>query len=314
MVVMGAGTKTGLCAAQFDCRTDHRLSLRPRSRHADVDHVGHWSGNPRWYLDSGGAGTLESFEKVDTLILDKTGTLTEGKPKLIHILACQGFEESALLHLAASLERGSEHPLAAAIVHGATDRGIELTEATDFQSLTGQGVIGKVDGKTVALGNQALLQSLHITSDELEALAQPFRADGQTAMFLAITGQAAGIAVVADPIKPTTPEAIRLLRQEGLHIVMLSGDNQATACAVAQELGIDEVEAEVLPARKAEVVQSMQQKGRKVAMAGDGVNDAPALAAAEVGIAMGNGTDIAVESAGITLVKGDLVGIVRARP
>ncbi len=259
------------------------------------------------------AAALETFEKVDTLIIDKTGTLTEGKPKLVNLVAVSGFDETILLHLAASLERGSEHPLAAAIVRGATDKKLELTQAQDFQSLTGKGVAGTVDGRKVALGNKALLQSLSISSDALEQLAQPFRAEGQTAMLVAIDGQAAGIIVVADPIKASTPEAIKLLREEGLKIVMLTGDNQATARSVAQKLGIDEIEADVLPARKAEIVQVMQQKGRKVAMAGDGVNDAPALAAAEVGIAMGNGTDIAMESAGIVLVKGDLMGIIKAR-
>lgn len=259
------------------------------------------------------AAALETFEKVDTLIIDKTGTLTEGKPKLVNLVAVSGFDETILLHLAASLERGSEHPLASAIVRGATDKKLELTQAQDFQSITGKGVTGVVDGRKVALGNKALLQSLNVSFDQLEKLAQPFRAEGQTAMLLAVDGQAAGIIVVADPIKASTPEAIKLLREEGLKIVMLTGDNLATARSVAQKLGIDEIEADVLPARKAEVVQSMQQKGRKVAMAGDGVNDAPALAAAEVGIAMGNGTDIAMESAGITLVKGDLMGIVKAR-
>lgn len=259
------------------------------------------------------AAALETFEKVDTLVIDKTGTLTEGKPCLVNLVAMQGFNENDLLRLGASLERGSEHPLAAAIVRGANDKNLELSTATDFQSITGKGVVGIVTGKKIALGNKALLQSLNIVSDALEQLAQPFREEGQTAMLVAINGQAAGILVVADPIKPTTLEAIKLLRQEGLHIVMLTGDNPATAKSVAQKLGIDEIEADVLPARKAEVIQSMQQKGRKVAMAGDGVNDAPALAAAEVGIAMGNGTDIAMESAGITLVKGDLMGIVRAR-
>jgi len=259
------------------------------------------------------AAALETFEKVDTLVIDKTGTLTEGKPSLVNLVAMQGFNETDLLRLAASLERGSEHPLAAAIVRGATDKNLELGTATDFQSITGKGVVGIVTGKKIALGNKALLQSLNIVSDALEQLGQPFREQGQTAMLVAINGQAAGILVVADPIKPTTLEAIKLLRQEGLRIVMLTGDNPATAKSVAQKLGIDEIEADVLPARKSEVIQSMQQKGRKVAMAGDGVNDAPALAAAEVGIAMGNGTDIAMESAGITLVKGDLMGIVRAR-
>lgn len=259
------------------------------------------------------AAALEIFEKVDTLIIDKTGTLTEGKPKLIELVACKGFDQDNLLFLAASLERGSEHPLAAAIVRDATDKKIVLKSATDFQSITGKGVIGVVANKRVALGNAALLQSLNIASDQLDTIAQPFRAGGQTAVLLSVDGQPAGVIVVADPIKSTTPAALRLLKTEGLHIVMLTGDNLATAQAVAQKLGIDEVEAGVLPARKAEVVQLLQKKGRKVAMAGDGVNDAPALAAAEVGIAMGNGTDIAMESAGITLIKGDLMGIVRAR-
>jgi len=259
------------------------------------------------------AAALETFEKVDTLVIDKTGTLTEGKPKLVNLVAVKGFDETSLLRMAACLERGSEHPLAAAIVRGATDKNLELTAATDFQSLTGKGVTGLVEGKKVALGNKALLQSLNVGSDELEKLAQPFRAEGQTAMLISVDGKAAGIVVVADPVKQTTPEALKLLRKEGLKIVMLTGDNQATAKSVAKKLGIDEIEADVLPARKAEVIQSMQNNGRKVAMAGDGVNDAPALAAAEVGIAMGNGTDIAMESAGITLIKGDLMGIVRAR-
>jgi Cu+-exporting ATPase len=259
------------------------------------------------------AAALETFEKVDTLVIDKTGTLTEGKPKLVNLIAVKGFDEATLLRLAGSLEGGSEHPLAAAIVRGANNKKIELATATDFQSVTGKGVIGLVDGKKVALGNKSLLQSLNIAPEILETLAQPFRNEGQTAMLLAIDSQPAGIIVVADPIKETTPEAIKLLRQEGLTIVMLTGDNQATAKSVAKKLGIDEIEADVLPARKAEVIQSMQKKGRKVAMAGDGVNDAPALAAAEVGIAMGNGTDIAMESAGITLIKGDLMGIVHAR-
>jgi Cu+-exporting ATPase len=259
------------------------------------------------------ATALETFEKVDTLVIDKTGTLTEGKPKLVKLVAVKGFDEAVLLRLAGSLEGGSEHPLAAAIVRGATDKKIELAKASDFQSITGKGVTGVVDGKMVSLGNKSLLQSLNIAPEILETLAQPFRNEGQTAMLLAVDSQPAGIIVVADPIKTTTPEAIKLLRKEGLSIVMLTGDNQATAKSVAKKLGIEEFEADILPARKAELVQAMQKKGRKVAMAGDGVNDAPALAAAEVGIAMGNGTDIAKESAGITLIKGDLMGIVRAR-
>jgi Cu+-exporting ATPase len=259
------------------------------------------------------AAALETFEKVDTLIIDKTGTLTEGRPKLVKLLACEGFDEDNLLYLAASLEQGSEHPLATAIMSGAAEAKVAPIPATNFQSITGKGVIGTVGNKQVALGNAALLQSMTIAPDILDKIAQPFRADGQTAMLLSIDGQVAGVIVVADPIKETTPEALRLLRQEGLHIVMLTGDNLATAQSVAQKLGIDEVEASVLPARKAEIVQLLQKKGHKVAMAGDGVNDAPALAAADVGIAMGNGTDIAMESAGITLIKGDLMGIVRAR-
>ena len=259
------------------------------------------------------AAALETFEKADTLVIDKTGTLTEGKPKLAALVAAKGFDENTLLRLAASLERGSEHPLAAAIVRAATEKKIELATATDFKSLTGKGVTGSVLGKNVALGNKALLEALHVAPETLEALAGPFRAEGQTAMLLAVEGQPAGIIVVADPIKETTHEAIRLLREEGLAIVMLTGDNRATAMSVARKLGITEVEADTLPARKAEIIEALQKKGRKVAMAGDGVNDAPALAAAEVGIAMGNGTDIAMESAGITLIKGDLMGIVRAR-
>jgi Cu+-exporting ATPase len=259
------------------------------------------------------AAALEMFEIVDTIIVDKTGTLTEGKPKLIQVIAINSFDENVLLSLAASLERGSEHPLAAAIVRGATDRKIDLGSATDFQSLPGKGVVGTVDGKKIVLGNRSLLRQLNVAPEELDVLAQKFRDEGQIAMLLAIDGRPGGIVVVGDPIKETTPEALRLLKQDGLKLVMLTGDNRATAQSVATKLGIDEIEADVLPDRKAQVIQSFQKQGRKVAMAGDGVNDAPALAAAEVGIAMGNGTDIAMESAGITLIQGDLMGIVRAR-
>ncbi len=259
------------------------------------------------------AAALETLEKVDTLIIDKTGTLTEGKPKLIKIIAMPGFDEETLLRLASSLEQGSEHPLAAAIVKEANERKVTMVPTSDFQSITGKGVKGIIDGRKVVLGNKALLQSLNIIPDQLETLAEPVRSEGQTAMLLAVDGQPAGIIVVADPIKETTLEAIRLLRELGLKIVMLTGDNLATAKAVAKIVGIDDIEADVLPARKAEVIQNLQKQGSKVAMAGDGVNDAPALAAADVGIAMGNGTDIAMESAGITLLKGDLMGIVRAR-
>ncbi len=259
------------------------------------------------------AEALEGFEKVDTLVVDKTGTLTEGRPKLIDVRALPGFDGAELLRLAASLGRGSEHPLAAAILRGAEERRIGLSAPSDFRSLTGQGVRAVIDGHDVALGNRALLQSLGIAHEALEALAQPFRDQGQTAMLLALDGKAAGIIVVADPIKASTAEALRRLRGQGLSIVMLTGDNRATAQAVARGLDISEFEADMMPANKAEAVRRLQASGRKVAMAGDGVNDAPALAAADIGIAMGNGTDIAMESAGITLVKGDLVGIARAR-
>jgi P-type Cu+ transporter len=259
------------------------------------------------------AEALEIMEKVDTLIIDKTGTLTEGKPKLMEVVTVSGFDQNETLRLVASLERGSEHPLASAIVKGAEDRDIVLAAVQDFASITGKGVTGIIDGHSVALGNKALLSSLGIDSASLSANAEQLRAKGQTAMFAAIDGKPAAVISVADPIKPTTPEALKQLKAEGLRIVMLTGDSKATAEAIAKQLGIDELEAEVLPERKSEVVRQLQEQGRKVAMAGDGVNDAPALAQAQVGIAMGTGTDVAMESAGVTLVKGDLIGIVRAR-
>jgi len=259
------------------------------------------------------AEAIEVLRQVDTLVVDKTGTLTEGKPMLVAIEPAEGHDEEELLRLAASLERGSEHPLAAAIVGGAQGRGVELTSVEDFSSVTGKGVIGKVDGRKVALGNKALLEELSIVSGVLAERAEALRAEGQTVMFVTVDGEAAGLIGVADPVKETTPEAIRQLHEEGLRIVMLTGDNHTTAQAVAKRLGLDEVEAEVLPDRKAEAVKHFQAEGRKVAMAGDGINDAPALAQAQVGIAMGTGTDVAMESAGVTLVKGDLLGIVRAR-
>jgi len=259
------------------------------------------------------AEALETFEKVDTLIVDKTGTLTEGKPKLMSVVTAQGFDDKTVLSLAASLEHGSEHPLAEAIVKGAEEKGVALSKAGDFKSITGKGVTGTVDGKQVALGNLALLQSLNIDSAGVKGQADAYRAQGQTAMFLAVDGKAAGIVTVADPIKKTTVEAIKLLKEDGLRIVMLTGDNKTTAQAVAKKVGIDDVQADVLPERKNEVVRELQEKGRKVAMAGDGINDAPALAQADVGIAMGTGADVAMESAGLTLIKGDLMGIVRAR-
>jgi len=259
------------------------------------------------------AEALEVLRKVDTLVVDKTGTLTEGKPKLVSVVAIDGFHEHDALRLAASLERASEHPLAEAIVRGAEEREVSLTKADDFQSVTGKGVTGKVDGRDVVLGNIKLLEGLGIDAGDLPQQADKQRADGQTVMLLAIDGKAAGLIGVADPIKDTTPEAIRDLHKEGIKIVMLTGDNRTTAEVVAGKLDIDRVEAEVLPDQKADIVKQLQAEGHVVAMAGDGINDAPALAQAQVGIAMGTGTDVAMESAGVTLVKGDLRGIVRAR-
>jgi P-type Cu+ transporter len=258
------------------------------------------------------AETLETLEKVDILIVDKTGTLTEGKPRLVSVVSVDGLSESDLLRLAASLERGSEHPLAAAIVTGAEQRKIPLVEAKHFQSITGKGVMADVDGNQVALGNAKLLEQLQVLPGDLGARAEELRLSGQTVMFVAVNGKPAGLLGVADPIKDSTPEAIRQLHEEGVEIVMVTGDNATTAQAVARTLGVDRVEADVLPERKSEVVKQLQQQGHVVAMAGDGVNDAPALAQANVGIAMGSGTDVAMESAGITLVKGDLRGIVKA--
>lgn len=259
------------------------------------------------------AEALEIMEKVDTLVIDKTGTLTEGRPALVSVQAANGFAATNVLQLAASLERASEHPLAAAIVSGATARSIALKQADNFSSITGKGVTGTVNGHTVALGNRSLLEHLGIDPDELLQQAESGRVAGQTVIFIAIDNEAAGLIGVADPVKPTTGEAILELHREGLKLVMLTGDSHTTAMAVASQLGIDRVEAEILPERKAEIVKQLQAEGCIVAMAGDGINDAPALAQAHVGIAMGTGTDVAMESAGVTLVKGDLRGIVRAR-
>jgi Cu+-exporting ATPase len=259
------------------------------------------------------AEAIELMRKVDTLVVDKTGTLTEGKPRLVAVEPAEGFREEDVLRLAASLERGSEHPLAAAIVKGAEERNIPLVSSEEFNSITGKGVRGRVEGKQVALGNRKLLEELQIDPGKLASRAEALRREGQTVMFLAVDGRLAGLLGVADPIKPTTLEAIRQLHKEGIRIVMLTGDSRTTAEAVARALGIDEVIAEVLPEDKAKIVKKLQQEGRFVAMAGDGINDAPALAQAQVGIAMGTGTDVAMESAGVTLVKGDLRGIVRAR-
>ena len=259
------------------------------------------------------AEAIEVLRRVNTLVVDKTGTLTEGKPKLVAVVPQPGQDEAVVLRLAASLEQGSEHPLASAIVAGAASRGVDLLKPADFQAISGKGVTGTVDGHAVALGNLALLQQLHVDPGPLAARAEELRADGQTVMFVAVDAQPAGLLAVADPIKSTTVEAIRQLHAEGLKIVMLTGDNRTTAQAVARQLGIDDVVADVLPDQKADAVKRLQADGRFVAMAGDGINDAPALAQAQVGIAMGTGTDVAMESAGVTLVKGDLTGIVRAR-
>ena len=259
------------------------------------------------------AEALEVMEKIDTLIVDKTGTLTEGKPRLTSVVPLPHTNESELLRLAASLERVSEHPLAAAIVTGAQQRGVNLSEAKDAQAIPGKGVVGKVEGYAVALGNSKLLEQLSIEASDLVERADALRKEGETAMFVSVDGRPAGLLGVADPIKESTPEAIRALHDEGIRVVMLTGDNRTTAEVVARKLGIDQVEADVLPEQKREVVKRLQGQGRMVAMAGDGINDAPALAQAHVGIAMGTGTDVAIESAGITLVRGDLRGIVRAR-
>jgi P-type Cu+ transporter len=259
------------------------------------------------------AEAIEVLRKVDTLVVDKTGTLTEGKPKLVSVVASQGITESDLLRVSASLERGSEHPLAAAIIRGAEEQHVSLSTVSDFQSVTGKGVNGVVDGKRVALGNRAMMVDLGVDISGLLEQGEKLRSDGQTAMFISIDGRAAGLVGVADPIKPSTPEAIRELHGEGIRIVMLTGDSKTTAHTVGGKLGIDDVIAEVLPDQKVDVVKRLQAEGRFVAMAGDGINDAPALAQAQVGIAMGTGTDVAMESAGVTLVKGDLRAIARAR-
>jgi Cu+-exporting ATPase len=259
------------------------------------------------------AEALEVLEKIDTLIVDKTGTLTEGKPQLATVISAPGQSENEILRIAASLERGSEHPLAAAIVNGAEKKGLKLMDAREFRSITGKGIVGSVDGKRVALGNRKLLEEFHVEPGNLWDRSEDLRKDGQTVMYVVIEGAVAGLLSVADPVKQSTPEAIRMLHGEKIRIVMLTGDNRTTADAVAKKLDIDEVQAEVLPEQKGEVVKALQAQRRMVAMAGDGVNDAPALAQAHVGIAMGTGTDVAMESAGVTLVKGDLRGIAKAR-
>ena len=259
------------------------------------------------------AEALETMEKVDTLLVDKTGTLTEGKPSLSRVVALEGVDEMDLLRLAASLERASEHPLAAAVVGAAKERGLALLEAREFRAAPGKGITGVVDGRPVALGTPAYLAELGIDAPDMARRADELRGDGGTVVMVALDGRAAGLLQVVDPLKPGAREAVRALQAEGVHVVMVTGDARGTAAAVARQLGIEEVESEVLPSQKAEVVARYRGRGRTVAMAGDGINDAPALAAAHVGIAMGSGTDIAMESAGLTLVKGDLHGIVRAR-
>jgi Cu+-exporting ATPase len=259
------------------------------------------------------AEALERFEKVDTIVIDKTGTLTEGRPRVTGIRVAGGTEEDDLLRLAAGLEQASEHPLAAAVVAAARDRGLHWADAQDFEARAGKGVVGRIEGRRVALGASALLGELGVDASGLEKEADALREDGATVIFAAIGEQASGLIAISDPVKATTPAALKALHAEGIRIVMLTGDNRTTALAVARRLGIDEVEAEVLPADKARVVERLRAEGRVVAMAGDGINDAPALAAADVGIAMGTGTDVAIESAGVTLLRGDLQGIASAR-
>jgi len=259
------------------------------------------------------AEALELMEQVDTIVVDKTGTLTEGKPKLTTVMPQPGQTERDLLTLAASLEHVSEHPLASAIVGGARERGIAPIDVSDFESVTGKGVVGRVGGRRVAIGNGRFLADLGVASDAIAATADALRARGETVMFVVVDGVAAGLLGVSDPVKVSTPEAITALRSAGLRIVMLTGDSLTTAAAVGRAVGIDRIEADVLPQQKAAIVKRLQSEGRRVAMAGDGINDAPALAQADVGIAMGTGTDVAMESAGVTLVKGDLRGLVRAR-
>jgi P-type Cu+ transporter len=259
------------------------------------------------------AEALERMERVDTLVVDKTGTLTEGRPAVAAIRPADGFEESAVLRFAASVERLSEHPLAEAVVRAAAERGLTLLDARDFNAPTGKGAVATVEGKSVHVGNAAFLAENGIDTAPLDAAAEALRKDGATAIFVALDERLAGAIGIADPVKPTSGAVIAALKREGMRVVMVTGDNPTTAKAIAARLGIDEVEAGVLPDRKSEVVRRMREAGHVVAMAGDGVNDAPALAAADIGIAMGTGSDIAIEAAGVTLVKGDLAGILRAR-
>jgi Cu+-exporting ATPase len=259
------------------------------------------------------AEALERFEKVDTIVVDKTGTLTEGKPKVVAVRVAGGFAENDVLRLAASLERGSQHPLGAAVVQAADERGLELAQTRDFNAPVGKGVTGSVGGKALVIGNRRIMVEAGVDPAALDGEAESLRQDGATVIFVAVDGQPAGVIAIADPIKASTPTAVAALKGAGIRLVMLTGDNATTARAVARKLGIDEVEAEVLPQDKSKAVERLRRQGRVVAMAGDGVNDAPALAAADIGVAMGTGTDVAMQSAGVTLVKGDLTGLVRAR-
>jgi len=259
------------------------------------------------------AEALERFEKIDTLVVDKTGTLTEGRPAVIAVTPAASVDGNELLRLAASVERSSEHPLADAMVRAAQERGLQLAATADFDSPVGKGVEAMLEGKKIVIGGPGLMRERDIDIASLQAVAEELRGDGATAVFIGVDGALAGVIGIADPIKPTTPEAVRALAADGVRLVMLTGDNRTTAQAIAQRLGIAQVEAEVLPQHKAEIVQRLRAQGRAVAMAGDGVNDAPALAAADIGIAMGAGADVAIESAGVTLLKGDLTGLVRAR-
>jgi Cu+-exporting ATPase len=259
------------------------------------------------------ADALERFEKVDTLVVDKTGTLTEGKPQVVAVKPVDGWSEDALLRLAASVERGSEHPLAAAIVAAAQARALNLAEAGDFDAPSGKGAVGTVEGRRVVIGNARMMHDAGVDIAAMEADAEGLRREGATALFVGVDASVVGVIAIADPVKSTTPDAVAALRKAGVRIVMLTGDNRTTAEAVARGLGISEVEAEILPDHKARVVEKLRNLGRVVAMAGDGVNDAPALAAADVGVAMGTGTDVAIESAGVTLLRGDLTGLVQAR-
>src|SRR5258705_637144 len=259
------------------------------------------------------AEALEVMEKIDTLVVDKTGTLTEGKPRVVAVMPLGGFDEAELLRLAASAERASEHPLAQAIVAAALERNLPLTAAQDFKSQAGRGVTAVVEGQSIAIGNQKLFEELGVGVREAEIEAERLRRDAQTVIAVAVNKRPAGLIGIADPIKPSTPEVLQALRGQGIHIVMLTGDRRTTAEALGRKIGIKEFYAEVLPEQKLEVIRKLQEQGSRVAMAGDGINDAPAVAQANVGIAMGTGTDVSIESAGITLLKGDLRGIVRAR-